>query len=145
MEDFLGSSRVVVYTRLSNVDSSRLVRGDVVVRNPHEVISLSVPTGASAAVDSTTGSLISIHLLQGRIKPTVGKLQIRVARRTASDQCPASRESRMAQAQTRWSKCTRATLCSRLILWSTQQLGWSLPSGLRLVIHLYTSLQSLDH
>jgi len=60
MEDFFRLSRVVVYTRLSNVDSSRLVRGDVVVRNPHEAISLSVPTGASAAVDSTTGSLISI-------------------------------------------------------------------------------------
>ena len=60
MADFFGSIRVAFHTRLSSADSSRLVRGDVVVRNPHEVISLSVPAGASAAVDSTTGSLISI-------------------------------------------------------------------------------------
>ena len=50
-------TRTVTLRRTSTAKS--LVRGDVLA--PQQgVISLSVPTGASAAVDSTTGSLVSI-------------------------------------------------------------------------------------
>lgn len=51
-------TRAVTIRRTST--AKNLVRGDVVAPKTSGVISLSVPTGASAAVDSMTGSLVSI-------------------------------------------------------------------------------------